>query len=161
MLAGWAYGAIYRDSTERNAALSGWLNWYNTRRPHGALSHKPPIAADGRLLPSPLSSGRLVASRDRLCRPAAWRRAIAMATPRSLGRAGLWSGCPHSGADRWSREWRERGAVVRKPLGTTAPVAAALCPNPRSLLGELDHRAAIRRPCGSFGRPRGSERPPC
>jgi transposase InsO family protein len=44
MLAGWAYGAIYRDSTERNSTLSGWLDWYNTRRPHGALSHKPPIA---------------------------------------------------------------------------------------------------------------------
>ena len=44
MLAGWAYGAIYRSSAERNAALAGWLNWYNTRRPHGALSHKPPIA---------------------------------------------------------------------------------------------------------------------
>ena len=44
MLGGWAYGAIYRSSTERNAALTGWLDWYNTRRPHGALSHKPPIA---------------------------------------------------------------------------------------------------------------------
>jgi transposase InsO family protein len=44
LLGGWAYGAIYRSSTERNAALAGWLDWYNTRRPHGALSHKPPIA---------------------------------------------------------------------------------------------------------------------
>jgi transposase InsO family protein len=44
MLAGWAYGAIYRSSAERNAALAGWLDWYNTRRPHGALSHKPPVA---------------------------------------------------------------------------------------------------------------------
>jgi transposase InsO family protein len=44
MLAGWAYGAIYRSSTDRNAALAGWIGWYNTRRPHGALSHKPPIA---------------------------------------------------------------------------------------------------------------------
>jgi transposase InsO family protein len=44
MLGGWAYGAIYRSSTDRNAALTGWLDWYNTRRPHGALSHKPPIA---------------------------------------------------------------------------------------------------------------------
>jgi transposase InsO family protein len=44
MLGGWAYGAIYRSSTERKAALIGWLDWYNTRRPHGALSHKPPIA---------------------------------------------------------------------------------------------------------------------
>ena len=44
LLAGWAYGAIYRDSRQRTAALSGWLDFYNRRRPHGALSHKPPIA---------------------------------------------------------------------------------------------------------------------
>jgi transposase InsO family protein len=44
MLGGWAYGAIYRDSHERTAALTGWLEFYNHRRPHGALSHKPPIA---------------------------------------------------------------------------------------------------------------------
>jgi transposase InsO family protein len=44
MLGGWAYAAIYRDSQERNAALAGWLDFYNRRRPHGALSHKPPLA---------------------------------------------------------------------------------------------------------------------
>jgi transposase InsO family protein len=44
MLGGWAYGAIYRDSRERTNALTGWLDFYNHRRPHGALSHKPPIA---------------------------------------------------------------------------------------------------------------------
>ncbi len=44
LLAGWAYGAIYRTSTERRAALSGWIDWYNTRRPHGSLGHKPPAA---------------------------------------------------------------------------------------------------------------------
>jgi hypothetical protein len=33
LLAGWAYGAIYCSSSERNAALVGWLDWYNTRRP--------------------------------------------------------------------------------------------------------------------------------
>jgi transposase InsO family protein len=44
LLGGWAYGAIYRDSRERNAALAGWIDFYNRRRPHGALSHKPPIA---------------------------------------------------------------------------------------------------------------------
>jgi transposase InsO family protein len=44
MLAGWAYGAVYRSSDERNAALTGWLDFYNRRRPHGALSHKPPLA---------------------------------------------------------------------------------------------------------------------
>jgi transposase InsO family protein len=44
LLGGWAYGAIYRNSTERTAALAGWIDLYNRRRPHGALSHKPPIA---------------------------------------------------------------------------------------------------------------------
>jgi transposase InsO family protein len=43
LLAGWAYGAIYGSSRERTAALDGWLWNYNHRRPHGALSHKPPI----------------------------------------------------------------------------------------------------------------------
>jgi transposase InsO family protein/transposase-like protein len=44
LLAGWAYGAIYGSSRERTAALDGWLWTYNHRRPHGALSHKTPIA---------------------------------------------------------------------------------------------------------------------
>jgi transposase InsO family protein len=44
MLGGWAYGAIYRDSHERTAALNGWLWYYNHQRKHSALSHKPPIA---------------------------------------------------------------------------------------------------------------------
>jgi transposase InsO family protein len=44
MLAGWAYGAIYRSSRERTAALPGWLERYNYRRPHGSLSHQPPIS---------------------------------------------------------------------------------------------------------------------
>jgi transposase InsO family protein len=29
MLGGWAYGAIYRSSAERTAALAGWLHFYN------------------------------------------------------------------------------------------------------------------------------------
>jgi len=49
MLGGWAYGAIYRDSKERTAALSGWLDFYNWRRPHGSLAHKPPGARLGEL----------------------------------------------------------------------------------------------------------------
>jgi transposase InsO family protein len=44
LLGGWAYGAIYASSTERTAALAGWIDFYNRRRPHGALSHTPPIA---------------------------------------------------------------------------------------------------------------------
>jgi transposase len=44
MIAGWNDGAIYGTSRERAAALNGWLWTYNHRRPHGALSHRPPIA---------------------------------------------------------------------------------------------------------------------
>jgi transposase InsO family protein len=43
MLAGWAYGAIYGTSEERRHALTGWLDFYNRRRPHGSLSHQPPL----------------------------------------------------------------------------------------------------------------------
>jgi transposase InsO family protein len=43
LLAGWAYGAIYRSSAERAAALSGWLDLYNSRRPHGSLGHQAPM----------------------------------------------------------------------------------------------------------------------
>jgi transposase InsO family protein len=43
MLGGWAYGAIYQTSEERTAALTGWLHFYNRRRPHGSLSHQPPL----------------------------------------------------------------------------------------------------------------------
>jgi transposase InsO family protein len=39
----WAYGAIYRSSNERTAALDGWLWHYNHRRRHSALGHQPPI----------------------------------------------------------------------------------------------------------------------
>jgi transposase InsO family protein len=49
MLAGWAYGAIYRSSHQRTAALPGWLDHYNYRRPHGSLSHQPPASRLQRL----------------------------------------------------------------------------------------------------------------
>ena len=39
MLGGWAYGAIYRSSVERTAALDGWLEFYNWR------DHTAPSAA--------------------------------------------------------------------------------------------------------------------
>jgi transposase InsO family protein len=42
LLNGWAYGAIYRASSERTAALDGWLWHYNHRRRHSALGHQPP-----------------------------------------------------------------------------------------------------------------------
>jgi transposase InsO family protein len=44
LLGGWAYGAIYRTSSERTTALDGWLWHYNHQRRHSALSHRPPIA---------------------------------------------------------------------------------------------------------------------
>lgn len=44
LLGGWAYGAIYRNSRERNAALPGWIDFYNHRRPHGSLNRQPPAA---------------------------------------------------------------------------------------------------------------------
>jgi transposase InsO family protein len=44
MLGGWAYGALYRNSKERTAALDGWIDYYNHHRKHSALGHKPPIA---------------------------------------------------------------------------------------------------------------------
>ena len=52
MLAGWAYGAIYRDSRERAAALDGWLWTYNHRRPHSAIGRQPPITRLNNLLGS-------------------------------------------------------------------------------------------------------------
>jgi transposase InsO family protein len=44
LLAGWAYGAIYRSSAERTTALDGWLWHYNHRRRHSALGHQAPIS---------------------------------------------------------------------------------------------------------------------
>jgi transposase InsO family protein len=43
LIAGWAYGAVYRSSSERSAALDGWLDWYNRLRPHRSLGRKPPL----------------------------------------------------------------------------------------------------------------------
>ena len=43
MLGGWAYGAIYGTSTERTAALAGWLEHYNRHRPHGSLNRQSPL----------------------------------------------------------------------------------------------------------------------
>jgi transposase InsO family protein len=43
LLGGWAYGAIYGNSKERRQALTGWLEFYNRRRPHGALGRQPPV----------------------------------------------------------------------------------------------------------------------
>ena len=56
MLGGWAYGAIYGSSDERRNALSGWLDFYNRKRPHGSLSHQAPITRLHALMNNPLGS---------------------------------------------------------------------------------------------------------
>ena len=42
MLGGWAYGAIYQTSTQRQRALPAWLDFYNHRRRHSSLSRQAP-----------------------------------------------------------------------------------------------------------------------
>jgi len=42
LINGWNDTGIYANSTERTAALPGWLAYYNTRRPHRSLANKPP-----------------------------------------------------------------------------------------------------------------------
>jgi transposase InsO family protein len=44
MLREWAYAATYRTSTHRANVLPTWLEYYNQRRPHSALGHKPPAS---------------------------------------------------------------------------------------------------------------------
>jgi transposase InsO family protein/transposase len=50
MLGGWAYGAIYRSSDERAAALDGWLFAYNHRRRHAGIGRQTPITRLNNLL---------------------------------------------------------------------------------------------------------------
>jgi transposase InsO family protein/transposase-like protein len=50
MLGGWAYGALYRDSAERAAALDGWLFIYNHRRRHAGIGRQTPITRLNNLL---------------------------------------------------------------------------------------------------------------
>jgi transposase InsO family protein len=40
----WAYHQPFTSSTQRTAALPGWLTFYNTRRRHTALGGHPPIS---------------------------------------------------------------------------------------------------------------------
>lgn len=42
MLREWAYAVRYETSNHRALALTPWIDYYNHRRPHGALSHQPP-----------------------------------------------------------------------------------------------------------------------
>jgi transposase InsO family protein len=52
MLDGWAYGAIYRSSQERTAALDGWIYHYNHHRRHAAIGRTTPITRLNNLLGS-------------------------------------------------------------------------------------------------------------
>jgi transposase InsO family protein len=40
----WAYRYAYPSSHQRTRALSGWVRWYNRRRPHSSLGGRPPIS---------------------------------------------------------------------------------------------------------------------
>jgi transposase InsO family protein len=40
----WGLGRVYRSSNHRARALSHWLDYYNTRRPHSSLGGPPPIS---------------------------------------------------------------------------------------------------------------------
>jgi transposase InsO family protein len=42
LLREWAYAARYQTSSHRTLALRPWIDYYNHRRPHGAVSHRPP-----------------------------------------------------------------------------------------------------------------------
>jgi transposase InsO family protein len=42
LLREWAYAVRYETSQHRTLALGPWIEYYNRRRPHGALSHQPP-----------------------------------------------------------------------------------------------------------------------
>jgi transposase InsO family protein len=44
LLAEWAYVRSYPSSVVRAQALSGYLRWYNRRRPHGSLRARPPVS---------------------------------------------------------------------------------------------------------------------
>jgi transposase InsO family protein len=40
----WAYAASYQNHDQRAVALGPWLTYYNGKRPHSALGHKPPTS---------------------------------------------------------------------------------------------------------------------
>jgi transposase InsO family protein len=44
LLREWAYRFAYPTSEHRSRALSGFVRWYNRRRPHGSLGGRPPIS---------------------------------------------------------------------------------------------------------------------
>ena len=44
LLREWAYRFAYPTSSHRSRALTGFIRWYNRRRPHGSLTGRPPIS---------------------------------------------------------------------------------------------------------------------
>ena len=44
LLREWAYARSYSSSSLRTRALTGYLRWYNRRRPHSSLAARPPIS---------------------------------------------------------------------------------------------------------------------
>ncbi len=44
LLREWAYPVVYRTSEHRARALRPWLDFYNHKRPHGALGHQAPAS---------------------------------------------------------------------------------------------------------------------
>jgi transposase InsO family protein len=44
MLRECAYGQAFSTSHQRRRALRTWLRYYNERRPHSALGHRPPVS---------------------------------------------------------------------------------------------------------------------
>jgi transposase InsO family protein len=44
LLRKWAYARSYPSSSARARALSGYLRWYNRRRPHSSLGARPPVS---------------------------------------------------------------------------------------------------------------------
>lgn len=40
----WAYKQAYESSDERQSFLAPWIAYYNHRRPHASLNHKPPLS---------------------------------------------------------------------------------------------------------------------
>ena len=40
---GWAYARLYESTAQRNAALPGWLHFYNHHRAHSAIGGRPPV----------------------------------------------------------------------------------------------------------------------
>ena len=88
MLGGWAYGAIYRTSTERTAALDGWLWHYNHQRnTQPSATTPPPLASPSEPTCSGLTPrvARNAAApthdRPRWRRPASWLRPPALPRP--------------------------------------------------------------------------------